>query len=217
MTIKPFSLFFKLMVAGLLCVTVMTASTLRAESVPAQKKLMVFGDSLVAGYGLPNADSFPAQLEARLKREGYDIKVINAGVSGDTTSAGLTRLDWALGQKPDYFVLVLGGNDMLRQVDRAVTRSNLDKIVAKVRAQNIPVLIAGMRAYENLAAAGGENLAAIYADVGKKHGAAVYPFFLEGVAMNADLNLDDGIHPNTRGIGVIVDNMLPDVKKLLAE
>ena len=211
------SAFFNAVVLAALAVTMLVPHALRAQEPAATKKLMVFGDSLVAGYGLPAGDAFPAQLEKRLQAEGHDISVINAGVSGDTTSAGLTRLDWSLSQKPDYLIIVLGGNDMLRQVDRAVTRTNLDAIVAKVRAQNIPVLIAGMRAYHNLAGLGGRGLEAIYEDVAEAHDALLYPFFLEGVAMTAKYNLDDGIHPNAAGVGVIVDKIYPSVKKLIKQ
>lgn len=217
---KSPSALFNVLVAALLAVTVLVPQTLRAQTPDAQKtatkKIMVFGDSLVAGYGLPFGDAFPAQLETRLKADGYDIAVINAGVSGDTTSAGLTRLDWSLSQNPDYFILVLGANDMLRQVDPAVTRANLDKIVEQVRAKNIPVLIAGMRPYQNLGATAGGGLEKIYRDVAAAHGALLYPFYLEGVALDARYNLDDGMHPNKQGIAIIVDKIYADVKKLIA-
>lgn len=219
---SPSALFNVLAIAlvwALFTVTVLLPQTLRAQTPEAQntapKKIMVFGDSLVAGYGLPFGDAFPAQLEAKLKADGYDITVINAGVSGDTTSAGLTRLDWSMTQKPDYFVLVLGGNDMLRQVDPAVTRANLDKIVEKVRAQNIPVLLAGMRTYSNLDDKGGDGLEKIYQDIATKHGVALYPFFLDGVALDAKYNLNDGIHPNKEGVAIIVDKIYDDIKKLI--
>ena len=220
MRLKVPSALFKMLCVALLTVTLLAPQTLRAQTPPSeknmQKKIMVFGDSLVAGYGLPFGDAFPAQLEAKLKADGQNITVINAGVSGDTTSAGLTRLDWSLTQKPDYFLLVLGGNDMLRRVDPSVTRQNLDKIVQKVRAQNIPVLIAGMRTYRNLDETGADPLEKIYKDIAQKHGAMLYPFFLEGVALDAKLNLDDGAHPNKQGIAIIVDNIYDDVKKLIA-
>lgn len=217
MRVKLPSALFNLAILAVLGVTVFLPQTLRAQTAPAEKKIMVFGDSLVAGYGLPVGDAFPAQLEARLKADGHAIKVINAGVSGDTTSAGLTRLDWSLTQKPDYFVLVLGGNDMLRRVDLAVTRANLDKIVEKVRARNIPVLIAGMRTYRNLDESGADGLQKIYEDVARKHGASLYPFFLDGIALDAKYNLDDGIHPNKQGVAIIVDKIYDDVKSLISQ
>lgn len=211
----------RFLLAGLLTLmlampdTAGAGETLRAAPAAAQKKLMVFGDSLVAGYGIPVTDAFPAQLEAKLKADGHDIKVINAGVSGDTTSAGLTRLDWSLSQKPDYLILVLGGNDMLRQVDQKVTRDNLDKIVKAVRGRDIPVLIAGMRSYRNLAAIQGGGIEAIYTDIARDNDALLYPFFLEGVALDAQYNLDDGIHPNRAGVARIVESIYPTVLELL--
>ena len=217
MRLKAQPAIFTILLIALFSVTLLLPETLRAQtpSPSPQKKLMVFGDSLVAGYGLPLGDAFPAQLEAKLKSNGYDIQVINAGVSGDTTSSGLTRLDWALTQKPDYFILVLGGNDMLRQVDTTVTRSNLEKIVQKVRGQNIPVLMAGMRTYRNFAGVGGAGLEEIYEDVADKYDTALYPFFLDGVALHAAYNLDDGIHPNKQGVAMIVDAIYDDVKDLI--
>lgn len=224
MRIKTPSALFNIpaMAIAVFLVTVLASHSLRAQTSDAAKKstaekLMVFGDSLVAGYGIPYGDSFPSQLGAKLKADGYDITVINAGVSGDTTSAGLTRLDWSLTQKPDYFILVLGGNDMLRQVDRNVTRDNLDKIVTKVKAQNIPVLIAGMRPFGNLEDARVEGLEKIYTDVAAKHDVALYPFFLDGIAMDAQYNLQDGIHPNKAGVAIIVDKIYPAVKKLIGK
>ena len=202
-----------IVVSVLFALAVFLPASLHAQTTPAPapKKLMVFGDSLVAGYGLPYGDSFPAQLEQKLKADGHDIQVVNAGVSGDTTSAGLTRLEFALSQEPDYFILVLGGNDMLRQVDRSVTRDNLSRILRAVKARKIPVLMAGMRSYSNF----GGGFEKIYKDLARENDVLLYPFFLEGVALDAQYNLDDGIHPNKRGIGRIVDSIYPDVKKLL--
>lgn len=181
------------------------------------RKLMVFGDSLVAGYGLPVDQSFPAQLEKKLKAEGYDITVINAGVSGDTTSGGVTRLDWVLEQsKPDAVIVVLGGNDMLRSVDVKVTRENLDKIVKTLKAKKLPVLLAGMQSYRNLSAPD-DGFNKIYGDIAKQNKVALYPFFLDGVALDQRLNQADGVHPNNEGVGIIVEKILPSVKDLLKE
>lgn len=219
MRCKSVRIFLNLLAA---LAVVLASAVAQAQSLPspnpaATVKVMVFGDSLVAGYGLALADSFPAQLEARLRADGRDISVINAGVSGDTTSSGLTRLDWALTQKPDFFILVLGGNDMLRQVDLAVTRANLDKIVGKVHALGIPVLIAGMRPYRNFAGLGGGGLEGVYEDIADKYDALLYPFFLKGVELDAKYNLDDGIHPNKQGVALIVEGIYDDVKELLSE
>lgn len=194
--------------------TVLLATPALAQDAP-EKTLMVFGDSLVAGYGIPYDQSFPAQLEKKLRAEGHNIRVVNAGVSGDTTSGGLTRLDFALSQNPDYFILELGANDMLRQVDRKVTAGNLDKIAAKVAEKKIPMLVAGMRAYHNLNAVGGGGFEKIYEDLADKYDAVYYPFFLEGVALESRYNLDDGLHPNPAGVAVIVDSIYPDVEDLI--
>lgn len=182
-----------------------------------QKTLMVFGDSLTAGYGLPYDQAFPAQLERKLQADGHAIKVINAGVSGDTSSSGLTRIDFALAQNPDYFILELGANDMLRQVDVKTTRDNLDQILAKVHERKIPILVAGMRAYHNLAGIGGGGFNGIFEDLADKYDAVYYPFFLDGVALDASLNQDDGLHPTAAGVAIIVDKIYPKVEDLLEE
>lgn len=191
------------------------ALPLPATAAEGQKTLMVFGDSLVAGYGIPYDQAFPAQLEKKLQAAGHDIRVINAGVSGDTTSGGLTRLDFALSQNPDFFLLELGANDMLRQVDRSVTAENLDRIAAKVREKNIPLLVAGMRSFRNLNGIGGASYDAMYEDLADKYDAVYYPFFLDGIALDSKYNLDDGLHPNPAGVGLIVDAIYPDVEKLI--
>ena len=206
---NSFPLFFKLLFAGLLLVAA------PAQAQEAQKKLMVFGDSLVAGYGMAIDEAFPAQLEKKLQADGHNIKVINAGVSGDTTSAGVTRLDWALQQNPDYVIVVLGGNDMLRQIDTKVTRENLEKILTKLKERKIPTLLAGMRAYRNMNDFFGGGFETIFEETADKFDAVYYPFFLDGVALNAQYNLDDGIHPNPAGVNVIVEKIYDDVKKLL--
>lgn len=180
------------------------------------KTIMAFGDSLVAGYGLPLDQAFPAQLEAKLKQEGVNVTVLNAGVSGNTTADGVARLEWNLSRaKPGYAILVMGGNDMLRAIDPAITRANLQKMMEIFKAHHIPVLIAGMRAFANLGPQFTSAYAGMYKDIAKQYGAAFYPFYLEGVAMNPDLNQEDGIHPNGAGVAAIVDKILPSVKELL--
>lgn len=187
-------------------------------AIPAPAKtLMVYGDSLVAGYGLDATASFPAQLDGALRKKGYQIKVINAGVSGDTTAAGLTRLDWSLRQNPDYVLLVLGGNDMLRAIDPKVTEDNLRAIMEKLEARKIPVLLAGMESFRNLGKDFSGKYRKMYAKLADRHAAILYPFFLDGVALKPEFNLDDGVHPNAQGVSVIVEKILPDVEKLLAK
>lgn len=179
--------------------------------------ILALGDSLTAGFGLAPEHSFPAQLEAALARNGNAARVVNGGVSGDTTAGGLARLDWLLAEKPDLVIVELGGNDVLRGLDPATTRRNLDEIVTRLRAAGAHVLLAGMRAPPNLGSDYSAALAAAYREVSEKHGTAFYPFFLEGVAANPRLNQEDGIHPTAEGIAVIVDNILPVVAGALAE
>jgi len=181
----------------------------------AEKKLLVFGDSLTAGYGLPYDKAFPVQLEKKLRETGYAVTVINAGVSGDTTSGGLSRLDWTLQQKPDFVIIELGANDMLRATDPAVTRDNLQKMLETLQQQKIPVLLAGMKATTNLGQKYVTAFDDIYPVLAKKYSAVYYPFFLEGVALHRDLLQDDGLHPSAAGVAVIVDKILPSVEKLL--
>jgi len=180
------------------------------------RTIMAIGDSLTAGTGLPVANAFPARLEAALQKKGHDVKVINAGVGGETSSGTLTRLEWTLTQKPDYIILEIGGNDMLRAVDPAITRGNIDKILSVIAAHKIPVLVAGMRAFLNLGPSFGASYETMYRDLSKKYGAVYYPFFLDGAALHPDFVQDDGLHPNAAGVEVIVGKMLPSVEKLLS-
>ncbi len=172
-------------------------------------RLLVLGDSLTAGYGLPAHKSFPAQLEKALQQSGNAVKVINSGVSGDTTAGGLSRVDWLLSDAPDMVIVALGANDALRGLSTTMTYNNLDAILTKLKQNRIKVLLAGMQAPKNL----GEDYVArfnkIFQALAKSHNVSLYPFFLEGVALDPDLNQADGIHPNAAGVKVIVNNMLP--------
>ena len=181
----------------------------------AEKRLLVLGDSLTAGYGLPSAQAFPVKLEAALRAKGVAVTVINAGVSGDTTAGGLARLDWSLADKPTHVIVELGANDMLRGLDPAQARRNLDQIMTRLRAEKLPVLIAGMLASRTLGAAYQAEFDGMYPALAKQHGAALYPFFLDGVATDPALNQNDGLHPNARGVEVIVERILPSVMTLL--
>lgn len=193
-----------------------TAVSGAALAAPAQPlRLLALGDSLTAGYGLPNGDGFVPQLEAALKAKGYDVTVLNAGVSGDTTAGGLARLDWALGDRPDAVIVELGANDMLRGLDPAAARANLDAILTRLTERRLPVLLAGMRASPSLGRAYGEAFDPLYPELAEVHGALLYPFFLDGVATDARLNQGDGIHPNAAGVKVIVERILPTVTRLL--
>lgn len=176
----------------------------------------MLGDSLSAGLGLAEAEAFPAKLQAALRTRGYDVAVINAGVSGDTASAGLARLDWAAPEGTDAVVLELGANDALRGIDPAVTRAALDAMLRRLRQRGIAVLLAGMRAPPNL---GREYVAAydrMFPELAKAHAVVYYPFFLDGVAADPALNQRDGVHPNAAGVQVIVDRILPAVEQLIA-
>jgi acyl-CoA thioesterase-1 len=189
-----------------------TTISVRAEPIT----ILALGDSLTAGYGLAPSEAFPIKLEAALKAKGHDVRVVNAGVSGDTASAGRDRLDWALTDEVDAVIVELGANDALRGVDPKITRAALDDILKRLAARQLPVLLAGMKAPRNL---GPEYAAAfdpIFPEFAKAYGTEFYPFFLEGVATNASLNQGDGIHPNAKGVDIIVSSMLPEVEKLIS-
>jgi acyl-CoA thioesterase-1 len=179
-------------------------------------RIVAFGDSLMAGYGLPADAAFPVRLEAALKAKGYDVRVIGAGVSGDTASGGLARLDWAIPAGVEAAIVELGANDALRGIDPRVTRDALDAIVRRLKEKRIEVLLAGMQAPRNFGAEYTTGFDAIYADLAKKHGVLLYPFFLEGVATDPKLNLRDGLHPTAKGIDAIVGRILPAVEQLIA-
>lgn len=181
------------------------------------KTLMLFGDSLMAGYGLSATDGFAPQLQQALGKAGYKVRLINSSVSGDTTSAGLARLDWALVDKPDAVLLELGANDALRGTDPSVPRENLQKIIIRLKQENIPVLLAGMMAPPNLGKEYSKQFNSIYPDLAEKFDVALYPFFLDGVAAQPDLNQQDGIHPNPEGVKIVVKRILPSVIKILAD
>jgi acyl-CoA thioesterase I len=178
-------------------------------------KIIAFGDSLVAGHGLAADAAFPSVLQAKLRAEGYNVTIVNAGVSGDTTSGGLARLDWTLGDGADGVILELGANDMLRGVDPDVTKAALDAMLAKLKARNIKVLIAGMKATPSLGPEFKSRFDAIYPELAKKYEAPLYPFFLDGVAGDSSFELPDGLHPNPAGVERIVARILPAVRAFL--
>ena len=179
------------------------------------KTLVVLGDSLSAGYQLPRGTGFPEQLAMQLVRKGYDIDVVNAGVSGDTTAAGLARLDWAVPDGTDAVIVELGGNDALRGIDPRQTYNNLDQILTRLKAKGCKVLLAGIEAPRNLGNRYVTALHDVFTNLAEKHHVPLYPFFLEGVALHPELLLADGIHPNKKGVLKIVDNILPYVERWL--
>ena len=180
-------------------------------------KIVVFGDSLTAGFGLERSQGFVPQLQARLIAEGYDVELINAGVSGDTTSGGRSRLDWSVGPDADGVILELGANDMLRGLPLKASRENLDAMMTNLTERKLPVLIAGMKAAPNMGKEYSDEFNSIYPDLAKKYDTLLYPFFLQGVAGDSSLNLPDGMHPTHEGVAVIVENILPSVKELIAK
>lgn len=182
-----------------------------------EPRLVVLGDSLTAGYGLPVARAFPAQLEAALRAGGHDWRVIDAGVSGDTSAGGLARLDWALGAAPAIVIVELGANDGLRGLPTDRLHANLDAILARVAESGASVLLAGMRAPPNFGTDYAAAFRAVYEALAEEHEVALYPFFLEGVAAVPELNQPDGIHPNAAGVAEIVRRILPHVGALIAE
>lgn len=179
-------------------------------------RIVAFGDSLTAGYRLAPTQAFPVRLEAKLKERGHDVAVANASVSGDTTAAGLARLDWAIPDDADAVIVELGANDALRGLDPALARRNLDAILQRLKAKGVAVLIAGMRAPRNYGPEYADAFDRIFPDLAQQYDAVLYPFFLDGIALDAALNLDDGIHPNARGVDVIVERILPKVEELIA-
>jgi len=179
--------------------------------------IVALGDSLTAGYGLADKDGFVPRLQAALATNGVAADIANAGVSGDTASDGLSRLDWSVPQGTDAVIVELGANDMLRGIKPEVTRAALDAILQRLTQRHVSVLLCGMRAAPNLGANYGQAFEQIYPDLAKKYGVLLYPFFLEGVAANLDLTQQDGMHPNPAGVAVIVQRMMPKVMELVAQ
>jgi acyl-CoA thioesterase-1 len=198
---------------GVMLITLLSAAAQAQQPI----KLLVFGDSLVAGYALPPDAAYPAQLEKALKAKGVNATVMNAGVSGDTTAAAASRLDWALADKPTHVIVELGANDMLRGLAPEQARTNLDAILTKLKQANLPVMLMGMLAAPNLGADYGRRFNSIYPDLAAKHGVPLYPFFLDGVAGEAKLNLSDGIHPTGEGVGIMVERTLPHILRFLGQ
>lgn len=199
-------------IAAALCVWLLPSGPPAAAGEPA---IVVLGDSLTAGYGLAREDAFPARLEAALRAEGHAWRVIDAGVSGDTSAGGLARLDWALADEPGIVIVELGANDGLRGLPTEQLEVNLDAILARIREAGAAVLLAGMEAPRNFGADYGAAFRAVYERLAAKHDVAFYPFFLEGVAMEPALNQADGIHPNAAGVAEIVRRILPHVVALV--
>ncbi len=180
-------------------------------------KIIAFGDSLTAGYGLPANETFPAKLQQALAGKGIKADIVNAGVSGDTTSGGLARLDWSVPADADAVILELGANDAMRGIDPAVTRKALDEMLQRLKQRGIPVLLCGMYAPPNMGDEFGQAYRDMYPALAQHYGAIFYPFFLDQVAGRAELNQADGIHPNPKGVDRVVEGILPKVEELIAK
>jgi len=207
------TLRFKLILIALLLAAPAGAQSAAAKPV----HILALGSSLTQGYGLPPGTEFTVQLQAALKAAGIDAVVANAGVSGDTSADGLSRLDWSLADHPDAAIIELGSNDMLRGIAPGVTEKNLRAILTTLQKDHVAVLLTGMKAQRNLGADYAAQFDAIYPRLAKDYNVVFYPFFLDGVAMNPKLNQADGMHPNPAGVKIVVARMLPYVKKMLAQ
>lgn len=200
-----------LSLAGLAAILSGLGTAARAETI----NLVGLGDSLMAGYQLPPDEAFPARLEKKLKDKGFDVTIANAGVSGDTTADGLARLDWSVPDGTDGVILELGANDALRGLPPAETRKNLDAILARLKERKIPVVMMGMIAPPNLGQDFASAFNPIYSDLAKKYDAPLYPFVLDGVALDPSLQLEDRMHPNGKGTEVMADKFLPIAEMFL--
>ena len=182
---------------------------------PASVRLLAFGDSLTSGYGLAPEEAFPVKLQARLQADGFKVEVTNGGFSGDTTAGGLARVKWVLADHPQFALVEFGANDALRGLDPSLARANLVKILDRMKGAGVRVLLVGMRAPANWGPDYEQQFNAIYPDLAKQYGVPLYPFFLDGVALDPALNQPDGLHPNEAGVDVIVARIASAVEKLL--
>lgn len=199
------------------CLAVFFAAAITPAGADGPVRVVVLGDSLTAGYGLAETDAFPRQLERVLRERGHAVEIANAGVSGDTSSGALSRLAWAVQDGADLVIIELGANDALRGVPPQQTLQSLRTIITRLKARDIEVLLAGMRAPPNMGPDYEVEFNAIYPTLSGELGVSLYPFFLDGVAANPDLNLDDGIHPNEQGVAEIVNRMRPMIEAMIIE
>ncbi len=206
MRIKGFCTF-------LLAITVIVIAPTLSRAEPLS--LVGFGDSLMAGYQLPAEDAFPARLEKALREKGHDVTISNAGVSGDTTSGGLARIDWSVPDGTKGVILELGANDALRGIAPEESRKNLAATIEKLKSRGIAVFLVGMMAPPNMGADYAAQFNPIYPELAKTYGLELYPFFLDGVVEDAKLKIEDGMHPNGDGIGIMVERMLPSAERFL--
>ena len=197
-----------------------TPSSVRPTPTPAEHAgilIVAMGDSLTEGLGVDTADAYPAQLERKLRAGGYDVTVVNAGVSGETSSGALSRVDWVLRQKPDIVILATGGNDGLRGVEPSLTEKNVDQIVQKIQDSGAVVVLGGMEMVQNMGTQYTSDFRAIYPEIAKKHSLILMPFLLDGVAGQPELNQADTIHPTAEGYKIVVDNLYPYVVQAIEQ
>jgi acyl-CoA thioesterase I len=208
--------------SSVLCLSLLTSCVLSLFLSPRAfskdvMKIIAYGDSLTAGLGVSPADAFPAQLEKALRARGHQVEIVNAGVSGDTVAAGLERFEWAIPADADGVILELGANDGLRGIATEQTGRTLDQVLARLKARNLPVLIAGMKSPRNWGDQYATAFDGMFPALATKYGALLYPFYLDGVALDPALNQSDGLHPTAKGYAVIVDRILPQTEKLLEQ
>lgn len=206
---------FKGWVMGMLAICAVLAPS-AGQARAATLEIVGLGDSLMAAYGLEKVQGFPARLEAELKARGFDVRIIDAGVSGDTTTGGLARLDWSVPEGIDAVILELGANDALRGISPENTRSNLNAMIVRLKERGVAVLLAGMLAPPNMGDPYEDAFNSIYPDLAEKYELVLYPFFLDGVTGNPDLQLADGMHPNVEGIEVMVERFVPTAVRFLS-
>ena len=208
--------FLKPIVASVLALTLFGTALVAYAATERPVKIVAFGDSLTVGYGLPATDAFPVKLAHALEAKGIKVQIVNAGVSGDTASGGLARLDWSLPSDTDAVILELGANDAMRGIDPAVTREALAAILTKLKERGVAVLLCGMYAPPNMGADFERAYQRMYPQLARSYDAILYPFFLDGVAGHREHNQADGIHPTSKGVDLIVKAILPKVEELVA-
>ncbi|WP_133612346.1 arylesterase [Dongia mobilis] len=213
--IPSFSRLVPVLAAGLLLLAAAVVPVSDRAQAAEPVRILAFGDSLTAGYGLPQEDGFVPQLQQALDKMGRRAQVINGGVSGDTTAGGVARLDWMLADRPDIVILELGANDALRGLPPEEARRNLETIIQRIKDTGAEILLAGMLAPRNMGEDYADAFDAIYPDLAAAHQLELYPFFLEGVATRPELNQGDGIHPTREGVAVIVEGIMPQLARLL--
>lgn len=203
------SVIFHVLFAGFVALLLLGAGRMASAASDSGKKIVVLGDSLVAGYGLGPGEGFPEQMAKSLAKNHDNLEIINAGVSGDTSSGGLSRLDWSVPEKIDGVILELGANDALRGLPPELTRQNLEKMIVRLQQRDIEVLLVGMKAPPNMGKLYEDEFNGIYPDLAEKYKLVFYPFFLDGVVAKPEFNQADAMHPTAEGVGVIVGRFLP--------